>query len=56
MALNSASSLRQGFYMGRIHGLWSGELRPVLQLRTPGPTEEPPEAAGRVALTGGAVA
>ena len=56
MPLNSASFLGQGFYMGRIHGLWSGDFRPVLQLRAPGPTEEPPEAAGRVALTGGAVA
>ena len=29
-----------GRHIGRIHGLWRGDRRPVAQLRTPGPTED----------------
>ncbi|MFO0891306.1 MAG: hypothetical protein U0790_19445 [Isosphaeraceae bacterium] len=40
--------------MGRIHGLWSGDLRPVAQLRAPGPTLDEVDGWGAAARGAGA--
>ncbi len=37
--------------MGRIHGLWSGDLRPVDQFRAAGPTDDGAAALGAVGVT-----
>ena len=54
----SASSLpvHRIDHLGFIHGLCKGEPRPVDQLRTPGPTEDLDEAAGRGAAAGAGAA